>query len=115
MNGLLLLVLAQAATAPTAAAAPRSVAALRSDCLAGTSGDAAAGYRCSDAMLEYAAPLGGASDANGCLGSERGPASDLMWNWLSWLDEHPAPDEADAGASVTASILSRWPCGWSEG
>lgn len=111
------LLLAQATVLQAAPPPPRiAVSVLKTDCLAGIGADDAAMYRCSDAMLEFAAPFAeGDPDKSSCLTSNHGPASDLVWNWLSWLEAHPAPDDADAGASVAASILDRWPCGWSEG
>lgn len=112
-----LLMLAQAAVLQAAPTPPRiAVATLRADCLAGVGSDEAAMSRCSETMLEFAKPFEEADpEKSSCLATDHGPASDVVWNWLSWLDDHPAPDEADAGASVAASILDRWPCGWSEG
>lgn len=116
MIGLAALLLSQTLI-PEAKEPPRiAVSQLKADCIAGIGSDDAAMYRCTDAMLEYARPFAeGDPEKSACLTSDHGAASDLVWNWLAWLEQHPAPDEADAGASVAASILDRWPCGWSEG
>ncbi len=120
MIGLLSLVAMQIASPPVVPSVKPSNAvtagSLRKDCLAGIGSDAKAMERCTSALLAFARDLQDADpEASTCLGTDRGPASDLVWNWFEWTERNPVPDDADAGPSVTASILDRWPCGWSEG
>jgi hypothetical protein len=105
-----------AAPADAPAPAPIGVGALRDACVAGIGGDDSALARCVKAMTERAVALGTPDPATSpCMASDHGPSSQLVWNWLDWLKDHPAPDDADAGTSVTTSILTKWPCGWTEG